>query len=63
MTRVRQGLDEVVIAAVVGVIFIALAYVEGLSTHLGAPQPATAFQSSQGEPVVLLMERPAGAAR
>jgi hypothetical protein len=63
MTRIHRGLDEVVIAAMVGVIFIALAYVEGLAPHFGAAPPAPELRAYQGEPVVVLMQKLGGAAQ
>ena len=55
MARVRRTLDEVVIAAVVGVLCIALACVEGLRVSEVHPaKSASARQVPAGDPVVLL---------
>ena len=55
MARVRRTLDEVVIAAVVGVLCIALACVEGLRVpEVNPARSASAYQVAPGDPVVLL---------
>jgi len=55
MAGVRRTLDEVVIAAVVGVLCIALACVEGLRVpELDPVRPASAQRGPAGDPVVLL---------
>ena len=57
MARVRRTLDEVVIAAVVGVLCIALACVEGLRVpEVNPSRSASAHQVPPGDPVVWLAD-------
>ena len=58
MARLRRTVDEVVVAAVVGVLFIALAYVEGLRVHgVDVTSSRGELHALNGAPVVLLGER------
>jgi len=55
MARLRRTVDEVVIAAAVGVLFIALACVEGLRVPNAELIPSvTALQVAPGEPIALV---------
>jgi hypothetical protein len=49
MTYLRVALDNVVVASVIGVVFIALAFAEGL--HV--PRPALSEPVALAEPMVL----------
>ena len=64
MARLRRTLDEVVIAVVVGMFFIALACVEGLrAPEAGLTTATTVLQLAPGDPVVLLNDRTASPVR
>ncbi len=63
MAGLRHGLDEVVIATVVGLVFIVLAYAEGLGVRgTSRSQPAAVQDTLSAMPLVMVIGTPDGSA-